>query len=34
MPILHHFDPKYQIRIETNPLKYVIDDVLSQMTLD
>ena len=32
VPILHHFDPKYHIRIETNLLGYVINKVFSQLT--
>ena len=31
-PILHHFDPKRHIRIETNVFGYAIGDVLSQLT--
>ena len=33
-PILHHFDPEYYIRIETDALGYVIGGVLSQLTSD
>ena len=32
--ILHHFDPKRHIRIETDASGYAIDRVLSQLTLD
>ena len=31
-PILHHFDPKCHIRIETDTSGYAIGDVLSQLT--
>ena len=30
--ILHHFDPKHYIRIETDASGYVIDGILSQLT--
>ena len=33
-PILHHFDPDLDIRIETDALGYAISGVLSQLTLD
>ena len=32
--ILRHFDPEYHIWIETDILRYAINKVLSQMTLD
>ena len=32
--ILHHFDPEYYIRVETNVLDYAIDKVLNQLTSD
>ena len=32
--ILHYFDLKYHIHIETDILKYAISKILSQMTLD
>ena len=32
--ILHHFDPKCYIRIETDALVYAIDGVFSQLILD
>lgn len=32
--ILYHFDLEYQIQIETNILGYIINKVLSQLTLD
>ena len=33
-PILHHFDPKRHIRIETDVSGYAIDRVFNQLTLD
>ena len=33
-PILHHFDPKCHIRIETDASGYAIGGVLSQLTSD
>ena len=33
-PILQHFDPECQIRIETNASSYAIGGVLSQLTSD
>lgn len=33
-PIPDHFDPEYQIRIETNLLGYTIGRVISQLTTD
>ena len=33
-PILHHFDPKYYIRIEMDISDYTIGGVFSQLTLD
>ena len=32
-PILHHFDPKHHIRVETDALGYAIGGVLSQLAL-
>ena len=32
--ILHHFDPKYDIQIETDASGYAISGVLTQLTLD
>lgn len=32
--ILHHFLPKWYIRVETNALGYAIGEILSQLTLD
>ena len=32
--ILHHFDPEFHVRIETDALGYAISGVLSQLTLD
>ena len=33
-PILHHFDPKHHIQVETDVLGYTIGRVFSQLTLD
>ena len=33
-PILNHFDPERQIRIEMDTLGYAINGILSQLTLD
>lgn len=32
--MLHHFDPKYHIQIETDKSGYAIDGILRQLTLD
>ena len=34
VPILHYFDPKHYIQIETNTSNYVISGILSQLTLE
>ena len=33
-PILHHFDPKRHIRVETDVSGYAISGILSQLTSD
>ena len=33
-PILHHFDSKRHIRVETDVSSYAISGVFSQLTLD